>query len=120
LFNVDFNFALLASNMASVGASTAKECFACDSMGIWEGALCPACVQAGTSPEGLDGASTETIQEKNSRVLQELSEEVDQLKGAEGSSQHALVELAHIKKQKIIHSGPQLHFLVLHRVIQQA
>ena len=106
--------------MASVGASTAKECFACDSVGSWEGALCPACVQAGTSPKGLDGASTETIQEKNSRVLQELSEEVDQLKGAEGSSQHALVELVHIKKQKIIHSGPPLHGIKLNQKLTSA
>jgi hypothetical protein len=89
-------------------------------VGSWEGALCPACVQAGTSPEGLDGASTETIQEKNSRVLQELSDEVDQLKGSEGSSQHALVELAHIKKQKILHSGPPLQGIKLNQKLTSA
>ena len=99
MFNVDFNFALLASNMASVGASSAiqKECFGCDSVGTWEGTLCPQCVSAGTS---------KSIQEKDSKVLQQLSSAVDELKGSDGTSQHALVQWAHLKKQKIVHGDP--------------
>jgi hypothetical protein len=96
LFNVDFNFASLASNMGSVGASSAiqKECFGCDNVGTWEGTLCPQCASAGTS---------ETIQEKNAKVLQQLSSAVDELKGKDGTSQHAVVHLAHLQKQKALH-----------------
>jgi hypothetical protein len=53
-------------------------------------------------------------------VLRELSDEVDQLKGSEGSGQHALVELAHLKKQKLLHSGAPLQGIQLNQKLTSA
>jgi hypothetical protein len=108
LFSVDFTFASCTSAMVSV---VEKTCEGCDFHGLFEGTLCQQCSGALTStarPSQAIGQlvlqaagiePSETVQEKTSKVLQQLSSAVDQLQGVDGTSQHAAVHIAHTLKE---------------------